>query len=85
MYEHLRSRFILAGLIDRATKTFCPVSSWVRSVVWCRRFLIFDWKGALGIAASAVLVSVLTSFADPKETDKAVATAPVEYEPRHAG
>jgi hypothetical protein len=47
---------------------------------------IFDveWKGALGITASAVLISVLTSIADAKETDRAIATAPVEYTPRHA-
>nr|DAN76982.1 MAG TPA: holin [Caudoviricetes sp.] len=72
-----------SGLIDRATKTFAQ--SLLGAIGVGVGVFDLDWKGALGIAASAVLVSVLTSFADPKETDKAVATAPVEYEPRHAG
>ncbi|WP_197552708.1 holin [Trueperella pecoris] len=36
------------------------------SVVWG-----FDWVQALGIAATAVVVSVLTSIADPSRTDMA--------------
>ena len=72
-----------SGLIDRAVKTFAQ-SLLAASAVGVGIFDI-DWKGALGIAATAVLASVLTSFADPKEADKAIATAAVEYTPRHAG
>ena len=44
-----------------------------------------DWKGALGIAGAAALVSVLKSFSLPEETDRAIATAAEDaYTPRHA-
>lgn len=72
-----------SGLIDRAVKTFAQ--SLLGAIGVGVGIFDLDWKGALGISASAVLISVLTSFADSKETDKAIATAPGEYEPRHAG
>lgn len=72
-----------SGLIDRAVKTFAQ--SLLAAITVGVGVLELDWKGALGIAATAVLASVLTSLADPKEADKAIATAPVEYTPRHAG
>jgi hypothetical protein len=72
-----------SGVFDRAVKTFAQ--SLLAAITVGVGVLDLDWKGALGIAATAVLASVLTSFADPKEADKAIATAPVEYTPRHAG
>jgi len=72
-----------SGVLDRAIKTFAQTL--LGSVVIGVGVLDIDWKGALGITATAVLASVLTSIADAKETDKAIATAPVEYTPRHAG
>lgn len=72
-----------SGVCDRAIKTFAQVL--VGSLTVGVGIFDIDWKGALGITASAVLISVLTSIADAKETDKAIATAPVEYTPRHAG
>lgn len=72
-----------SGLIDRAVKTFAQ--SLLAAFTVGVGILDIDWKGALGIAATAVLASVLTSFADAKETDKAIATAAVDYTPRHAG
>ena len=73
-----------SGLGDRAVKTFAQ--SLLAAVAFGVGSSLFglDWKGALGIAATAVIASVLTSFADPKEADKAVATAEAEYTPRHA-
>lgn len=72
-----------SGVFDRAVKTFAQ--SLLATFVVGVGILDIDWKGALSIAATAVLASVLTSLADAKETDKAIATAPVEYTPRHAG
>ena len=71
-----------SGVFDRAVKTFAQVL--VGSLTVGVGIFDIDWKGALGITASAVLISVLTSIADAKETDRAIATAPVEYTPRHA-
>lgn len=71
-----------SGVRDRAIKTFAQVL--VGSLGVGVGIFDVDWKGALGITASAVLISVLTSIADAKETDRAIATAPVEYTPRHA-
>ena len=71
-----------SGVCDRAIKTFAQVL--VGSLTVGVGIFDIDWKGALGITASAVLISVLTSIADAKETDRAIATAPVEYTPRHA-
>lgn len=72
-----------SGVRDRAIKTFAQVFLSFLSV----GVGIFgiDWKTALSVTATAVLISVLTSIADAKETDRAIATAPVEYTPRHAG
>lgn len=72
-----------SGVCDRAIKTFAQ-SLLAAFAVGVGIFDI-DWKGALSIAATAVLASVLTSLADAKETDKAIATAAVDYTPRHAG
>lgn len=72
-----------SGVRDRAIKTFAQVL--VGSFGVGVGIFDIDWRTALSITASAVLVSVLTSIADAKETDKAIATAPVDYTPRHAG
>lgn len=72
-----------SGVCDRAIKTFAQ-SLLAAFAVGVGIFDI-DWKGALSITATAVLASVLTSLADAKETDKAIATAAVDYTPRHAG
>ena len=72
-----------SGVRDRAIKTFAQVL--VSSLTVGVGILDIDWKGALGLTFTAVLVSVLTSIADAKETDRAIATAAPEYEPRHAG
>lgn len=80
MSIYARASFWL-GVLDRAIKTFAQ--SLLAAFTVGVGILSIDWKGALGIAATAVLASVLTSLADPKETDKAVATASVDYIPRH--
>jgi hypothetical protein len=67
---------------DRAIKTFAQVL--VSTLTVGVGIFDINWKGALGLTATAVLISVLTSIADAKETDRSVATAPVEYTPRHA-
>jgi hypothetical protein len=67
---------------DRAIKTFAQVL--VSTLTVGVGIFDINWKGALGLTATAVLISVLTSIADAKETDRAIATAPVEYTPRHA-
>nr|DAV54705.1 MAG TPA: holin [Caudoviricetes sp.] len=72
-----------SGVRDRAIKTFAQVL--VSTLTVGVGILDINWKGALGLTATAVLISVLTSIADAKETDRAIATAPVEYTPRHAG
>lgn len=72
-----------SGVRDRAIKTFAQVL--VSTLTVGVGIFDINWKGALGLTATAVLISVLTSIADPKETDRAIATAPVEYTPRHAG
>lgn len=74
------SRTFWLGVFERALKTgaqsLLSVIT-VGSVVWG-----LDWKQALGLAATAVVVSVLTSIADPNRTDTAVVTD-VAYEGRH--
>nr|DAS29595.1 MAG TPA: holin [Caudoviricetes sp.] len=72
-----------SGVRDRAIKTFAQVL--VSTLTVGVGIFDINWKGALGLTATAVLISVLTSIADAKETDRAIATAPVEYTPRHAG
>ncbi|MGV4375264.1 holin [Trueperella pyogenes] len=57
------------GVGERSVKTFAQAllsMLTTGSVVWG-----FDWVQALGIAATAVVVSVLTSIADPTRTDTA--------------
>lgn len=71
-----------SGVRDRAIKTFAQVL--VSTLTVGVGIFDINWKGALGLTATAVLISVLTSIADAKETDRSVATAPVEYTPRHA-
>ena len=71
-----------SGVRDRAIETFAQVL--VGSLTVGVGILDIDWRGALGLTATATLISILTSIADAKETDKAIATAAVEYTPRHA-
>ena len=61
-----------SGVGERAIKTFAqallafiPASATLAGV---------DWEQALGAAALAALLSVLTSLADPERADTAVAT-----------
>lgn len=72
-----------SGVRDRAIKTFAQVL--VSTLTVGVGIFDINWKGVLGLTATAVLMSVLTSIADAKETDRAIATAPVDYTPRHAG
>ena len=85
--NHYASMSFWSGVADRAIKTFAQ--SLLASIAVGMGLLQIDWAGALSIAGTAVLVSVLTSLADPRETDRAVATD-VEppaggYTARHAG
>ena len=71
------------GLAGRAISTFAQ--SLVGAFGVGSSLFGLDWKGALGIAGAAALVSVLKSFSLPEATDRAVASAEVEaYNPRHA-
>lgn len=71
------------GLAERAISTFAQ--SLVGAFGVGTSIFGLDWKGALGIAGAATLVSVLKSFSQPEETDRAVATAETEaYTPRHS-
>lgn len=71
------------GLAERAISTFSQ--SLVGAFGVGSSLFGLDWKGALGIAGAAALVSILKSFSLPEETDRAVATAADEaYAPRHA-
>ena len=71
------------GLAERAISTFAQ--SLVGAFGVGSSLFGLDWKGALGIAGAATLVSILKSFSLPEETDRAVATAADEaYAPRHA-
>lgn len=71
------------GLAERAISTFAQ--SLVGAFGVGSSLFGLDWKGALGIAGAAALVSVLKSFSLPEETDRAVATAAEDaYTPRHA-
>lgn len=71
------------GLAERAISTFAQ--SLVGAFGVGSSLFGLDWKGALGIAGAAALVSVLKSFSLPEETDRAVATAAEDaYAPRHA-
>lgn len=60
------------GVAERAVKTAAQTTLAVvttGTVVWG-----LDWAQAAGLAATAVVVSVLTSLADPDRTDTSVAT-----------
>ena len=71
------------GLAERAISTFAQ--SLVGAFGVGTSIFGLDWKGALGIAGAATLVSILKSFSLPEETDRAVASAAEEsYTPRHA-
>lgn len=69
---HYTSRSFWLGVCERAIKTAAQTLLsviTVGSVVWG-----LDWVQALGLAATAALVSVLTALADPERTDTAVVT-----------
>ena len=69
------SRTFWLGVGERAVKTFAQALLAVLTtgtVVWD-----LDWVQALGIAGTAVLISVLTSVADPQRTDTAIASGGV--------
>lgn len=71
------------GLAERAISTFAQ--SLVGAFGVGSSLFGLDWKGALGIAGAATLVSILKSFSLPEETDRAVASAELAtYTPRHA-
>ena len=71
------------GLAERAISTFAQ--SLVGAFGVGTSIFGLDWKGALGIAGPATLVSILKSFSLPEETDRAVASAEADaYTPRHA-
>ena len=71
------------GLAERGISTFAQ--SLVGAFGVGSSLFGLDWKGALGIAGAAALVSILKSFSLPEETDRAVATAEAEaYTPRHS-
>ena len=71
------------GLAERAISTFAQ--SLVGAFGVGSSLFGLDWKGALGIAGAATLVSILKSFSLPEETDRAVASAERDsYAPRHA-
>ena len=61
-----------AGAAERAVKTATQTLAALLvtgTVIWS-----VDWAQALGVTATATLLSVLTSLADPRATDTAVAT-----------
>lgn len=66
------SRTFWAGAAERAVKTASQtlIALLVTgTVIWS-----VDWAQALGVTATATLLSVLTSLADPRAADTAVAT-----------
>lgn len=69
--QHYTSRTFWLGVAERAIKTCAQTLLsviTVGSVVWG-----LDWAQAFGLAGTAVVVSVLTSLADPRATDTAIA------------
>ena len=67
------SRTFWAGTAERAVKTAAQTLAALLvtgTVIWS-----VDWPQALGVTATAALLSVLTSLADPRAADTAVATA----------
>ena len=80
------SKSFWSGLVERAVSTFAQAL--LGALVIGSSIADLDWKSALGIAATATLVSVLKSFATPAETDRAIPTdtpSTPGYTPRHAG
>ncbi|VEG28058.1 holin [Actinomyces howellii] len=66
------------GAAERALKTAAQTLAAIvvpGAVIWG-----LDWPQALGVTATATLLSVLTSIADPRHADVAVATAPAAGE-----
>ena len=59
------------GLLERAAKTAVQT---VAPALAGIALQAVDWPAALGLTGSAVLLSVLTSFAFPHQTDVSVAT-----------
>lgn len=71
--ETYTSKTFWNGVGERAIKTAAQTILSVLTtgtVIWG-----LDWKQALGLAATTVVVSILTSIADPKRTDTAITTA----------
>ena len=66
------SKTFWLGAAERAIKTFAQSLLAVLlagTVVWGQ-----DWAQALGVGATAALLSILTSIADPSRADTAIAT-----------
>lgn len=62
-----------AGTAERAVKT--AAQTLVALVTVGMTIWSVDWAQAIGVTATAVVLSVLTSLADPRAADTAVATA----------
>nr|DAV09661.1 MAG TPA: holin [Caudoviricetes sp.] len=71
-----------SGLAERAISTLAGAV--VSGIAVDHAIYSLDWKAIVGFAATTTLVSILKGIAVPAETDRAIATAPVEYAPRHA-
>lgn len=70
--SHYTSRTFWTGVAERAIKTAAQTLLSVLTVgatIWS-----MDWVQALGIAAGAVVLSILTSIADPDRADTATPT-----------
>ncbi|QPK81107.1 holin [Schaalia sp. ZJ405] len=70
--EQYASKTFWSGVAERAIKTAAQAILAVittGTVIWG-----LDWKQALGLAATAMLISVLTSIGDPRRTDTAITT-----------
>lgn len=67
------SKTFWSGAAERAIKTFAQALLAMvatGTVIWG-----VDWAQALGVAATAALLAILTALADPARTDTAVTTA----------
>lgn len=62
-----------AGTAERAVKT--AAQTLVALVTVGMTIWSVDWAQAIGVTATAVVLSVLTSLADPRAADTATATA----------
>ncbi|MCF2705805.1 holin [Arcanobacterium haemolyticum] len=70
--EIYKSKTFWSGLAERAIKTFAQAFLAILAVgtaVWD-----LDWAKGFGVAATAALISILTSIGDPRRTDTAVTT-----------